>query len=49
MTGGLTFEINLHTGWWTVIGSNVETDLAILNGVSVNNLIASADSTFITL
>jgi glycerophosphoryl diester phosphodiesterase len=51
MTGDLTFENLTFTqvGNRTVIGSNVEIDLAILNGVNANDLVASADSTFITL
>jgi len=51
MTGDLTFENLTFTqvGNRTVIGSNVEIDLAILNGVKADDLIASADSTFITL
>ncbi len=49
LTGGLTVENLTFTqaGSNTVIGSNVEVDLAILNGINRNDLIASADSTFI--
>jgi glycerophosphoryl diester phosphodiesterase len=49
MTGTLTFEDLTFTqdGNSTVIGSRFETDLAILNGINANDLIAAADSTFV--